>query len=282
MNQPLDWLVPPARRFEGELRVPGDKSISHRAVMLGSIAAGPDRSDRLPRGRGSPRHAARGSRPRNRRRFGRRGVAPDPRGGTGRAQASDRSSRPREFGNRPSPSRGSPRRPALRLDPRRGRIAFAAPPWRRIAERCPGWEPGSRRRPGGTPPLALRGGRRLAGIDHRLGGAERAGEVLPVARGTVRQRPHPDRGGGSHAGSHGADAGPVSDTRWSESRGEVAVAGGGELMGQTVAVPGDLSSAPTFWSGPVLRRGGRVRIPGVASTPPATGCCGSSNAWGRR
>ncbi|MHB8588882.1 MAG: 3-phosphoshikimate 1-carboxyvinyltransferase [Candidatus Dormibacteraceae bacterium] len=32
--------VRPARRLDGEIRVPGDKSISHRALILGSIASG--------------------------------------------------------------------------------------------------------------------------------------------------------------------------------------------------------------------------------------------------
>jgi 3-phosphoshikimate 1-carboxyvinyltransferase len=32
--------VRPSRRLEGEIRVPGDKSISHRALILGSIASG--------------------------------------------------------------------------------------------------------------------------------------------------------------------------------------------------------------------------------------------------
>jgi 3-phosphoshikimate 1-carboxyvinyltransferase len=33
--------VRPTRKLEGEIRVPGDKSISHRALILGSIASGP-------------------------------------------------------------------------------------------------------------------------------------------------------------------------------------------------------------------------------------------------
>ena len=37
---PLDWLARPARALRGRLRVPGDKSISHRAMMLGSLAEG--------------------------------------------------------------------------------------------------------------------------------------------------------------------------------------------------------------------------------------------------
>ena len=36
----LGFIALPARMLEGEVRVPGDKSISHRSVMLGSIADG--------------------------------------------------------------------------------------------------------------------------------------------------------------------------------------------------------------------------------------------------
>lgn len=35
-----DWIVEPAGELSGEIRVPGDKSISHRALMLGGIATG--------------------------------------------------------------------------------------------------------------------------------------------------------------------------------------------------------------------------------------------------
>ena len=36
----IDFLVEPGGRLSGKLRVPGDKSISHRSVMLGSLAEG--------------------------------------------------------------------------------------------------------------------------------------------------------------------------------------------------------------------------------------------------
>ena len=39
----LDWLARPAPALRGRLRVPGDKSISHRAMMLGSLAEGTSR-----------------------------------------------------------------------------------------------------------------------------------------------------------------------------------------------------------------------------------------------
>lgn len=38
-----DWISAPAGPLRGELRVPGDKSISHRAIMLAALAAGTTR-----------------------------------------------------------------------------------------------------------------------------------------------------------------------------------------------------------------------------------------------
>ena len=40
MNPADEYTVRPARRFGGVLRVPGDKSISHRALILGALAVG--------------------------------------------------------------------------------------------------------------------------------------------------------------------------------------------------------------------------------------------------
>ncbi len=37
---PMEWQIRPARKVIGEIRVPGDKSISHRALMLGALARG--------------------------------------------------------------------------------------------------------------------------------------------------------------------------------------------------------------------------------------------------
>ena len=40
MSPALERVVSPARRFGGAVRVPGDKSISHRALILGALATG--------------------------------------------------------------------------------------------------------------------------------------------------------------------------------------------------------------------------------------------------
>ena len=47
----------PGGEVSGRVHVPGDKSISHRALMLGAIAEGDTRDQRLPRRRGLPRDA---------------------------------------------------------------------------------------------------------------------------------------------------------------------------------------------------------------------------------
>lgn len=43
MSAALDWTSSPAGALAGEVEIPGDKSISHRAVMLAAIAAGASR-----------------------------------------------------------------------------------------------------------------------------------------------------------------------------------------------------------------------------------------------
>ena len=40
MTSPVDYIVRPSGPLRGEIRVPGDKSISHRCVMLGAVADG--------------------------------------------------------------------------------------------------------------------------------------------------------------------------------------------------------------------------------------------------
>jgi len=46
----MDWTVKPARRLQGEIRVPGDKSIAHRALLLAVLAEGHSEIDGLPEG----------------------------------------------------------------------------------------------------------------------------------------------------------------------------------------------------------------------------------------
>ncbi|MGZ8903665.1 MAG: bifunctional prephenate dehydrogenase/3-phosphoshikimate 1-carboxyvinyltransferase, partial [Methylobacter sp.] len=40
MSKSLTFTIQPGGKLQGEARVPGDKSISHRSIMLGSLAEG--------------------------------------------------------------------------------------------------------------------------------------------------------------------------------------------------------------------------------------------------
>ena len=40
-----DWIVGAGAPLQGRIRVPGDKSVSHRAIMLASLAEGVSRID---------------------------------------------------------------------------------------------------------------------------------------------------------------------------------------------------------------------------------------------
>lgn len=42
-SQNLQFIVQPGSHLSGTIRVPGDKSISHRSIMLGSLAEGTTR-----------------------------------------------------------------------------------------------------------------------------------------------------------------------------------------------------------------------------------------------
>jgi len=46
----MDWTVKPVRRLKGEIWVPGDKSIAHRALLLAALAEGRSEIDGLPAG----------------------------------------------------------------------------------------------------------------------------------------------------------------------------------------------------------------------------------------
>ena len=269
MSQPLDWLVPPARRFEGELRVPGDKSISHRAVMLGSIAAGPTEVTGFLEA-GDPRATLRAVRA--------LGIAVDSDGagslrihGAGR-DGLKRPTDPLDLGNSGTGLRllagllaGQPFDSTLVGDE-----SLSRRPMRRIAEPLSRMGARVETSPGGTPPLALRGGRRLAGIDHRLEvPSAQVKSCLLLAGLYASGRTRIEEAAPTRDHTERMLAGFGYEVE--RSRGEVAVAGGGELMGQTVAVPGDLSSAAYFLVGACIAPRGRVRIPGVGVNPTRDG-----------
>ena len=268
MTRPLDWFVPPARRFEGEVRVPGDKSVSHRVVMLGSIANGTTEVTGFLEA-GDTR-ATLGA-------FRALGVTvvSDGKGevmirGVGRDGLA-RPAGPLYLGNSGT---------GLRLlagllagqsfdSTLTGDESLSRRPMRRIAE--PLGRMGARveTAPGGTPPLAI-GGRQLTGGEHRLEVASAQVKSCLLFAGlyaggrTAVEETAPSR---DHTERMLAGFGYEVE----RSRGEVAVVGGGELTGQAVSVPADLSSAAFFLVGACIAARGRIRIPGVGVNPTRNG-----------
>ena len=269
MNRLLHWTVPPSRAFAGEVRVPGDKSVSHRAVMLGSIATGPTEVTGFLEAEDT-RATVQAVRD--------LGVAVESDGagslrirGAGRDGLA-RPAAPLDLGNSGT---------GLRLlagllagqsfdSTLVGDESLSRRPMRRIAEPLARMGARIETAPGGTPPLGVRGGRRLAGTEHRLEvpSAQVKSCLLLAglyARGRTRiEEPAPTR---DHTERMLAGFGYEVE----RSRGEAALVGGGELSGQCVAVPGDLSSAAFFLVGACIAPRGRVRLPGVGVNPTRDG-----------
>ena len=269
VSRRLDWVVPPARAVEGEVRVPGDKSISHRVAMLGAIAHG--------------RTEVSGFLEAEDTRATLRAVQ-----ALGVAVESDGAGSLRIRGA----GRNGLRRPASPLDLGNsgtglrlltgllagqafdstlvGDDSLSRRPMRRIAG--PLTRMGARvaTSPDGTPPLAIWGGQRLVGADHRL--TVPSAQVksclllagLYAAGRTRVEEPAPTR---DHTERMLAGFGYDVE----RGRGQVALAGGGELAARMVAVPGDLSSAAFFLVGACIARRGRIRVPGVGVNPTRDG-----------
>ena len=269
MSRPIDWFVPPARTFEGELRAPGDKSISHRAAMLGAIAVGPTEVTGFLEA-ADTRATLRAVRA--------LGVAVDSDGaGSLRVHGAGRDglrgpAGPLDFGNSGTGLRlfagllaGQPFDSTLVGDG-----SLSRRPMRRISEPLARMGARVETSPGGVPPLTVRGGRPLAGVRHRpeTPSAQVKSCLLLAglyARGRTRieetapTRDHTER----MLAGFGYEV--------ARSRGEVAVDGGGELTGRPVAVPGDLSSAAFFLVGACIAARGRIRLPGVGVNPTRDG-----------
>ena len=269
MSRSLRWTVPPAGAFDGEVKVPGDKSVSHRVVMLGSIANGVTE-------------------------VGGFLEAEDTRATLGAMRAlgveveSDGAGSLRIRGR----GRDGLRRPAAPLDLGNsgtglrllagllagqsfdttlvGDESLSRRPMRRIAEPLARMGARVETAPGGTPPLVVRGGRTLAGVRHRLevpsaqvksclllAGLYTGGRTCVVESAPTRD--HTER----MLVGFGYEVEPA--------QGGIAVVGGGELSGRNVAVPRDLSSAAFFLVGACIAPQGRIRLPGVGVNPTRDG-----------
>ena len=282
----IDYVVRPSGPLRGEIRVPGDKSISHRSVMLGAIADGETRIRGLLEGEDVLATVAA---------FRSMGVAIDgPRegrvviGGVGReglrAPAAEI-----DLGN----SGTALRLLAGLLAGQRfdctlvGDESLSRRPMRRITEPLARMGARIETAGGGTPPIRLRACERLAPI----------GYTSPVASAQVKS-------GILLAGLHANGRTCVTEPAPTRDHTErmlaafgVAVArdgrrtcieGGARLAATEIDVPGDISSAAFFLAAAAGRTGSDLLIRGVGVNPTRTGILtilermGADLSWSNR
>ncbi len=269
MSDELVFQVAPGGRLGGTIDVPGDKSISHRAIMLGAIAEGRTEVSGFLEGEDSLATLQAF------REMGVRIDGPD----EGRVQIDGvglhglrAPGRPLDLGN----SGTSMRLLAGLLSGQSfdttlvGDDSLSRRPMRRVADPLARMGAWIETTGDGTPPLVVHGGRPLTGIDYEmpvasaqvksavlLAGLYAAGETR--VREPAVTRDHTER--------------MLESLGWPVRRyGNVAVlAPGGILHGREIVVPGDISSAAFFLVGAAIAPGSDVLLRGVGINPTRTG-----------
>lgn len=265
----VDYIVQPGGRLRGRLRVPGDKSISHRAVMLGALANGRTVIDGLLEGEDVLCTVAA---------FRQMGVAIEgPRAGHVEIAGAGLHglkppARPLDLGNSGT---------AMRL---MAGILAAQPfdaeligdaslrrrPMQRVAE--PLAQMGARieTAEGGRPPLRIQGGQRLRGIHYRLPVASAQVKSAILLAGlyadgeTAVTEPAPTR---DHTERMLRAFGYTVETSGATAR----LRGGGALTAAALQVPADISSAAFFLAGATIAPESDITLLDVGVNPTRLG-----------
>jgi 3-phosphoshikimate 1-carboxyvinyltransferase len=261
--------VEPGGRLVGRARVPGDKSISHRAIMLGALADGVTEIEGFLEGADALATVAA---------FHRLGVTIDGPDagrvvvhgvGIGGLRAPDG---PIDLGNSGTSMRllagllaAQPFSTTLTGD-----ASLTRRPMRRVEE--PLTQMGAAIATGGdgTPPLTLTGGCALRGVDYTAPVASAQVKSALLLAGLYAQGPtcvHEPGESRDHTERMLAGFGyPVE-----QSGRSVCVRGGGRLTACAVDVPADVSSAAFFLVGAAIAPGGDVVLEHVGWNPTRTG-----------
>ncbi len=273
----LRYIVQPGGRLCGRVRVPGDKSISHRAIMLGALAEGVTEVSGFLEGEDSLNTL---------RAFRRMGVAiegPETLG-PGRVRIHGvglhglkRPDGPLWLGNSGTSMRllagilaGQDFDAVLEGD-----ASLSRRPMRRITEPLAAMGARIETMEGGRPPLAIHGGARLKGIRYvmpmasaqvksciLLAGLYAEGETCVTEPAPTRD--HTERmlqGFGYEIRQLTGEAGVRT----------VCLSGGGRLVATRIDVPADISSAAFFLVGASIAKGSDLLLEHVGINPTRTG-----------
>ena len=263
------FRVTPGGSLTGRLRVPGDKSISHRAIMLGSLATGETRVSGFLEGEDSLATLAA---------FRAMGVdITGPEAGQVRIQGVglhglQAPDGPLNLGNSGTSMRlmsgllaGQSFDVTLTGDE-----SLSGRPMRRVVEPLSRMGARIEATPDGTAPLAIHGGSHLTGIDYLLPVASAQIKSCLLLAGlyaegrTCISEPAPTR---DHTERMLAGMGyPVE-----RDGNRICVEGGHVLAGIDIDVPADISSAAFFLVGATIAPGSDLRLEHVAKNPTRTG-----------
>ncbi len=269
MSTRLDWIARPGQPLRGRIRVPGDKSVSHRAIMLGALAEGTTQVSGFLEGEDTRATA---------RVFEQLGVRIET------PSASERivhgvglrglraSAAPLDCGNAGTGMRllaGALAGQAFDST-LIGDASLSKRPMRRVIEPLAQMGAMIESEEGGLPPLRVRGGRALRGIDYTLPVASAQVKSALLLAGlyadgeTVVREPHPTRDYTERMLA--AFGWPVEF-----SPGFAKLRGGHRLHATTVDVPADFSSAAFFLVAASIVPGSELRLEKVGMNPRRTG-----------
>ncbi len=275
-----DFIVSPGGTLRGRLRVPGDKSISHRAVMLGSLAQGTTEISGLLEGEDVL--CTLGA-------FRAMGVqAEGPHGGrltihgVG-VQGLQAPGAPLDMGNSGTAMRLMTGLLAgQRFDSELvGDASLSRRPMARVAEPLRQMDARIDTAEGGRPPLRIRGGQRLSGIDYHLPVASAQVKSALLLAGlfaegeTVVHEPAPTR---DHTERMLRGFGYDVDVSGSTVR----LRGGGQLTACKIDVPADISSAAFFMVGASIAADSDITLEHVGMNPTRTGVLNILRAMGAK
>ncbi|HLI97214.1 MAG TPA: 3-phosphoshikimate 1-carboxyvinyltransferase, partial [Candidatus Baltobacteraceae bacterium] len=273
----MNVQIEPAKRLRGELRVPGDKSIAHRALLLGAIAHGWTRITGVPRSADVTTTI---------RALGSCGVQIQRNEEAVIVQGGGRDALRPSGGSIDCANSGTTMRMLMGvLAAHEGTVQLTGDaslrrrPMRRIAEPLQRMGAGITLSGSGVAPLQVRGKAPLQAIDYELpvASAQLKSALLLAGlaangrtqlRGKLLSRDHTERllprfGASLHADGE-----------------RIAIDGGQQLRGAFVEVPGDPSSAAFWIAAALITEGSELTLSDVSLNPTRTGFLDAARGMG--